>query len=560
MALQQPGSALYSYFAALGWDQTMIGAFFKYAIDNAQYEDMGGTGTFTGTEQQMKKIRGTSYTTEMQKTQTTEAKAELQYGGDQSDAMIKQQKNDQQMIDLTRSMDEHLKGIYGLLYTLPGGSAALGGPGGGLLGKVTSAIPGALMIGAGLAMDNPALIVMGGTSVAGAVTAGDPMDVGDTLGSVNPDVRKRVQAMMNANPNLKISSGYRTARQQKKLYESGQTGAAPGKSKHGRGQAVDIGPRSQYGWIQANAKKFGLDHAAKYGEPWHVQVAGTMQAGDPLSEAESIAAWSASTQAATASHTQQQLSIWSSGRAAAAAAAASGTKTPPKASNAPDPTGVSAATTPSGGTGSLTPDASGHIGYRDFFSQVLTGLRVPVTEENLTKLAAVARIEGSHGTFNPFNSVGGGSGYPNYNSVGVKNYPDPTTGVNQTINLLSQKNTSGILSTLKSDSSFNDFIKAMQGFYTSWGGKFPDVSEKNASDYLGGYIEGKVGDPMGDMFVPSGGGGGGSASMNVHGGATTFHNTFQINTRGNVDVDSLVQQISVKLEAQMKRRQMATRR
>ena len=54
--------------------------------------------------------------------------------------------------------------------------------------------------------------------------------------------------------------------------------ARPGQSPHQLGKAADIGPPSQFGWLAANAQKFGL--ATDRHEPWHVQAM-----GDPVSGA-----------------------------------------------------------------------------------------------------------------------------------------------------------------------------------------------------------------------------------------------------------------------------------
>ena len=47
----------------------------------------------------------------------------------------------------------------------------------------------------------------------------------------------------------------------------------PGQSLHNLGYAADLGPRSSYDWIVANAQRFGLRHGASFGEPWHVAPA-----------------------------------------------------------------------------------------------------------------------------------------------------------------------------------------------------------------------------------------------------------------------------------------------
>lgn len=117
----------------------------------------------------------------------------------------------------------------------------------------------------------------------GGVAAGDIGDPGygaygaQSTAGLAPDLRPKVDAMLKANPKLRVTSGLRDSFTQSKLKGKGIGHFnAQGTSQHVGGWAADIGPRSQYKWIQANARKFGLDHGSKYGEPWHVQVAGTM--------------------------------------------------------------------------------------------------------------------------------------------------------------------------------------------------------------------------------------------------------------------------------------------
>ena len=116
---------------------------------------------------------------------------------------------------------------------------------------------------------------------------GDPVgDYGPTGSTstrhLSPDLAKKVNAMMKANPRLKISSGYRDTVTQNRLHSKGVGRVGPAtKSAHTRGWAADLGPTSELGWVQANADKFGLQTASHAGEPWHVQAAGTMPVGDP---------------------------------------------------------------------------------------------------------------------------------------------------------------------------------------------------------------------------------------------------------------------------------------
>jgi hypothetical protein len=142
----------------------------------------------------------------------------------------------------------------------------------------------------GLMTMNPVLgplNAMGGlaSGVEDLLNLGDPMPYGDTGGTnlahLSPDLARRVGAMMRANPNLQVSSGYRDSSTQNRLRAKGATAVGSNKSAHTRGWAVDMGPASQMGWLMQNANKFGLATASNYGEPWHIQRAGTPMVGDP---------------------------------------------------------------------------------------------------------------------------------------------------------------------------------------------------------------------------------------------------------------------------------------
>lgn len=125
-----------------------------------------------------------------------------------------------------------------------------------------------------------------------------------------------------------------------------------------------------------------------------------------------------------------------------------------------------------------------------FFTAVLQGLGAPVTSNNLAKLGAIAAFEGHGGDYNPFNYVvGPGS---DFNSVGVKNYPDVRTGVAQTIRLLNGSRTTlqGAKANLMSDGSYAGWIGNMGAFYQSWGGSAPNISQSTAAAKLNSQIDG----------------------------------------------------------------------
>jgi hypothetical protein len=127
--------------------------------------------------------------------------------------------------------------------------------------------------------------------------------------NMNPEFVKRLQQMFTDNPNLSLTSGWRDAATQARLYkEKPGLAAPPGHSNHEKGLAADIGPASEYNWIAANAGKYGLflpmpvsaDRKAKGQkiEPWHVE--GTGITGGTTASAKAAAPVTASTTTATA--------------------------------------------------------------------------------------------------------------------------------------------------------------------------------------------------------------------------------------------------------------------
>ena len=99
-----------------------------------------------------------------------------------------------------------------------------------------------------------------------------------SMAGLHPDMKRKVGRMMAANPRLRITSGMRDTFIQQNLKQKGHTRVSGKPSAHTRGQAADMGPRSEYPWLVANARKFGLSSGNNHGEPWHV---GMGDIGDP---------------------------------------------------------------------------------------------------------------------------------------------------------------------------------------------------------------------------------------------------------------------------------------
>ncbi len=75
--------------------------------------------------------------------------------------------------------------------------------------------------------------------------------------------------------NLTITSGFRSHAQQQALWNKNPNPkmvARPGTSQHEKGNALDLGPPSAYGWLKQNAPKFGFKNYPP--EPWHYSTTG----------------------------------------------------------------------------------------------------------------------------------------------------------------------------------------------------------------------------------------------------------------------------------------------
>jgi LAS superfamily LD-carboxypeptidase LdcB len=70
---------------------------------------------------------------------------------------------------------------------------------------------------------------------------------------------------------LLVTSGFRSDAEQARLFAAHPDPrwvAPPGESLHRYATELDLGPREAYGWLAANATRFGF--LQRYGwEPWH---------------------------------------------------------------------------------------------------------------------------------------------------------------------------------------------------------------------------------------------------------------------------------------------------
>src|SRR5580765_1623907 len=519
-AQMMPGSTIDMWLDEIGMAPDMKEQFWAYAIDQAQY----GTG-FQATQTQMEQIRGKSIATAAQETDTRRGRREAAEAARQYDNILTRQDREQQVIGALQRIDDKMSSVVGLL----GGNVP-----GALQGKITGALAGA---GAGAATG--ALIgsvVPGLGTGVGAIVGGLAGGLGGLMGDpegslshLSPDLRDRVGAMMAANPNLSITSAYRDNLRQEQLQGSGRF-APSGQSKHGRGMAIDIGPPEELGWLAANARDFGLDTAGHMGEPWHVQLAGSMGfMGDPPDDRRLRGLMASSAMR------------WGAMQAAAAASAASGGPAANAAGTGVTDTGASpsmsagGAIVPGGAGGTLTAEQMVKLAYDAGFRG-----------QNLIDIVGIAYRESK---WNP------GAYNPNAKTA------DLSFGLTQ-INMLGNLGPSRIkqFGITKNEDLYDPAVNMKSAYILSGGGtnlspwgaykgksntyNVPQsaLDQARAAAKAAGYI----GDPFG-----RGGGGGSIVSKPV-----SFNNTFHITMSGNAnagDVDAVVRKIASRLEVQVRR-------
>jgi soluble lytic murein transglycosylase-like protein len=93
---------------------------------------------------------------------------------------------------------------------------------------------------------------------------------------MRPDValafdRMAAAARREVGLNLIVTSGFRSDAEQARLFAANPDPkwvAPPGQSLHRYGTELDLGPPSAYGWLEANARRFGFIKRYSW-EPWH---------------------------------------------------------------------------------------------------------------------------------------------------------------------------------------------------------------------------------------------------------------------------------------------------
>ena len=114
-----------------------------------------------------------------------------------------------------------------------------------------------------------------------------------------------------------------------------------------------------------------------------------------------------------------------------------------------------------------SPGAPSTAGDDAFYRAILAGIAAPVSENALTFLRAWRQAEGGKATYNPFNTTWKKPGTTDYNSRGVKNYPDPATGLSATVKTLLSSSYSGIVDALRRGAPSSKAASALRA--SPWG-------------------------------------------------------------------------------------------
>jgi len=103
----------------------------------------------------------------------------------------------------------------------------------------------------------------------------------------------------------------------------------------------------------------------------------------------------------------------------------------------------------------------------DFYKQILSGIGVPITDNNMAFVYAWRQSEGGKAAFNPFNTTLWLPGTTKYNSVGVRNYTSAEQGIAATIKTIKDPRYESIVKSLEMD---NPPMETAQALVASpWG-------------------------------------------------------------------------------------------
>ena len=262
MAQYFPGSNIDAWFEANGVPPNMRSYWWTYVLEKASKSPgkttIGGEMQIRADESNVawNRMRATSELT----------RTEFNLGAQMSGAYNQRERSNKWLNQLMGTLQTNMAPAFTLLAALPDTIEDI------LMGLLES------FMGSKFGSSGPPNV--GAVEPTGDV--GDMSGIGDTgmygttggtgLAGLSPNMRSKLGPMLAANPKLKVTSGLRDNAMQRRLKDKGYSRVSGKPSAHTRGDAADLGPVSEYGWIMQNAKKFGLKSGKNQGEPWHVGV------------------------------------------------------------------------------------------------------------------------------------------------------------------------------------------------------------------------------------------------------------------------------------------------
>jgi hypothetical protein len=271
----QPGSVTRSKLAMMGVPQDMITEVIQYAQQNLTYQQKGGKGMYDPSKKDSRRLMGIeeNFATQVEETQRLETARDERFYRRQVDNYAHLERQTQTLTRAFGALEDKLSGILGLV-----GSNRI----------ATSMFQS--VTGGGDPDGNTAGVSGAAPNVRSALNSAG-------FRQMHPQMKSRLMAMMQANPNVGIGTGVRSASDQRAMFlsryqktsnettngkkniywegsywehVSGAPAAPPGRSMHEIGLAADL--TGDLDWVVKNAHRFGLKHfAGVNGEPWHVQ-------------------------------------------------------------------------------------------------------------------------------------------------------------------------------------------------------------------------------------------------------------------------------------------------
>ena len=119
----------------------------------------------------------------------------------------------------------------------------------------------------------------------------------------------------------------------------------------------------------------------------------------------------------------------------------------------------------------------------DFYKQILSGIKAPITDNNMAFVYAWRQSEGGKAAFNPFNTTLWLPGTTKYNSVGVRNYTSAEQGIAATIDTIAHSRYSLIVKSLRQDRPPMETAEAL--VVSRWGTS--SLIKEVISGYEAGY-------------------------------------------------------------------------